>query len=151
MLYGYTNLYKIFEIERKLIRNSFGGELKIYHDISLKGNFYYINKCDECEENFVENDIISLFKCGHQFHLICCLKEENDLICPICRNEEIQSSITSFKGNQIKISKVNNSDIEKYMLKKKIRKNDINNNERNYSNILKKIDKHYFDNILIFN
>ena len=151
MLYGYTNLYKIFEIERKLIRNSFGGELKIYNDILLKGNFYYIKKCDECEENFVENDIISLFKCGHQFHLICCLKEENDLICPICRNEEIQSSITSFKGNQIKISKVNNSDIEKYMLKKKIRKNDINNNERNYSNILKKIDKHYFDNILIFN
>ena len=150
MLYGYTNLYKIFEIVRKLIGVRVGGEFKLFNEISLQGNFYQIKKCDECQENFIEDDILSLFKCGHQFHLICCVKENDVLICPICR-EEIESSLTPLKGNQIQITKVNDNDIEKFMLKKQNQNNDLYNNEGNYSHFLKNIDKHYFDSDLIFN
>ena len=151
MLYGYTNLYKIFEIVRKLIGVRVGGEFKLFNEISLQGNFYQVNKCDECQENFIENDILSLFKCGHQFHLTCCVKQNDVLICPICRNEEIESSLTSLKENQIKISKASDNDIQKFLLKKQNQNNDYDNNEGNYSRFLKNIDKHYFDSDLIFN
>jgi hypothetical protein len=151
MLYGYTNLYKIFEIVRKLIGVRVGGEFKLFKEISLQGNFYQVNKCDECQENFIENDILSLFKCGHQFHLTCCVKQNDVLICPICRNEEIESSLTSLKENQIKISKASDNDIQKFLLKKQNQNNDYDNNEGNYSRFLKNIDKHYFDSDLIFN
>ena len=151
MLYGYTNLYKIFEIVRKLIGVRVGGEFKLLIEISLQGNFYQVNKCDECQENFIENDILSLFKCGHQFHLTCCVKQNDVLICPICRNEEIESSLTSLKENQIKISKASDNDIQKFLLKKQNQNNDYDNNEGNYSRFLKNIDKHYFDSDLIFN
>ena len=151
MLYGYTNLYKIFEIVRKLIGVRVGGEFKLFIEISLQGNFYQVNKCDECQENFIENDILSLFKCGHQFHLTCCVKQNDVLICPICRNEEIESSLTSLKENQIKISKASDNDIQKFLLKKQNQNNDYDNNEGNYSRFLKNIDKHYFDSDLIFN
>ena len=151
MLYGYTNLYKIFEIVRKLINIRVGGELKLYNEISSQGNFYSMNVCDQCNENFKKNEILSLFKCGHKFHLICCVKQNDNLICTICRNEEIEASITSLKNNNITIRKVSDGDIKKFNNKFENNNKDTNYKENNYFSGLKNIDKYYFDSDSIFN
>ena len=80
-----------------------GAKIVKYNKLIQKGNYYNIRKCDECGKEFkAENkDKICLFRCGHKLHLICCIAEIDDLVCPIHRKFKIENSVTSKKKKKI--------------------------------------------------
>ena len=151
MLEGYTNFSKIFELVRNLISFKVNGELKIYYKILSEGNYYNIKKCDKCEKKFNENDLLILFKCGHKLHLICCVMDNDNLACPICRKKNIESSITTYKDINHKIKKITENDIKRFLRNHENNNNNyFNSQENKLSYELKVIDKYLFDTMTMF-
>ena len=102
-----------------------GAKIVKYNKLIQKGNYYNIRKSDECGKEFkAENkDKICLFRCGHKLHLICCIAEIDDLVCPIRRKFKIENSVTSMEEEKIKINKMQMENIEK-------NSHDINQNRK---------------------
>ena len=152
MLEGYTNFSKIFELVRNLISFRVSGELKIYYKILAEGNYYNIKKCDHCENQFKENDFLILFKCGHKLHLICCVMDNDNLSCPMCRKKNIESSITTYRDINHRIKKITEKDIKKFLREHENDNNNtfFNSQENKLSYELKAIDKYFFDTRFIF-
>ena len=113
ILSSYSYLKNILQCAQKLLFKTVGGRIDKYSKFIQKGNFYNISKCDECNKAFTgeSKETVCLFRCGHKVHLICCIEEIDDLVCPMCRRFKIENAVSSMEEEKIKskTKKGNNS------------------------------------------
>ena len=70
----------------------------------------YNNKlCDVCHKNFLntKNEVLTCFGCGHQSHIKCIYKNNNNNECSICR----RNGVGNDEFNQILENKASNKNI----------------------------------------
>ena len=153
ILSSYSYLKTILQCAKKLLFKTVGAKIVKYNKFIQKGNYYNMKKCDECGKEFkAENkDKVCLFRCGHKLHLICCIAEIDDLVCPICRKFKIENSVTSMEEEKIKIKKKKMENVEKNrndmnQNRKLPRKNDkfekLNSIDKRFMNSLTFLEKH---------
>ncbi len=122
MLNGFTHSRKILELICHIfainIINNEGELIKI----STTGNYFDVEKCDICNHEIKNEDVVCLFKCGHKIHFMCSIKEDDEIVCSVCRKNEVENAISSKEKKEISISKPEESDMENY----------INNEFENY-------------------
>ena len=91
------NQQNILSSARRLLKNHIFLDLKELKEINISGNELNINKCDECGKNFIKDfksrEKILVFKCGHFTHENCSFQDLEGRICPICRRNELESSV----------------------------------------------------------
>ena len=156
-------LYKIFETydiqnsillySNKLFKNLCFENIEQFNKINKKGNNIDISNCNICGKKFdkieKQNDKkILIFNCGHKMHFQCskteCINNKETLICPICKNKEMELDIFNLNEAKIiestikevkKVRKLNNDNIDVKIYKagfnrmKDIDKNLINKNK----------------------
>ena len=97
MLSSNDSQQNILSSARRLLKNHILLELKELKETNISGNELDINKCDECGKNFIKDfksrEKILVFKCGHFTHENCSFQDEEGRICPICRRNELESSV----------------------------------------------------------
>ena len=152
MLKGHTYLSNIYNIVLNLLYHVFEKRFDKFNKIKQLGHFFHLDKCDKCNIAFeiIENECICAFKCGHKLHYLCCISVNDIIVCPICRQKEIENKITSYIEDEklVKKLKIKEISVDK--------KNDINipnskfNNKKTYEK-LQNIDNNLFETILIFN
>ena len=118
---------------------------KYYYLYHIKGRNFEPKKCNYCGR-IIKNEKIVLFGCNHYYHVQCCAQEKNSYVCYICKNKEIEESITYIENNmklpinqEIEYNEThqNENDIKN----KKIEEENAN---RKYNiEILKKMKKHH--------
>lgn len=113
MLSSYNHQKNILISAKNLLSNSI-----IYSVLELKrynqrGNKFNLYKCDLCSKlfNHLSDEPIETFGCGHKYHMKCALSSENELICNICRKNEIENN--SNANTKSLIEKVNMVNIGK--------------------------------------
>ena len=116
MLSSNDSQQNILSSARSLLKNHIFLGLKELKDINISGNELDIKKCDECSKNFIKDfksrEKILVFKCGHFTHENCSFQDTEGRICPICRRNELESSVgTSSLFNKTS-NVVNKNDIE---------------------------------------
>ncbi len=116
MLSSNDSQQNILSSARSLLKNHIFLGLKELKDINISGNELDIKKCDECGKNFIKDfksrEKILVFKCGHFTHENCSFQDTEGRICPICRRNELESSVgTSSLFNKTS-NVVNKNDIE---------------------------------------
>lgn len=96
MLSSYSHLKNILFSAKNLLANSI-----LYNVIELKklnseGCRYNLYKCDGCSRifNYLSEDNICVFGCGHKYHLLCA-EAKAEMICHICKKNEIENSVTN--------------------------------------------------------
>ena len=152
MLKGHTYISNIYNIVINLLYHVFEKRFDKFNKIKQLGHFFHLDKCDKCNIAFeiIENECICAFKCGHKLHYLCCISVNDIIVCPICRQKEIENKITSYIEDEklVKKLKIKEISVDK--------KNDINipnskfNNKKTYEK-LQNIDNNLFETILIFN
>ena len=136
MLFSYTLYNNILYCTKNLIINSIKKSEDEYAFFLKKGNYFDLQKCDNCNKKLECDDKIGIFKCGHQIHLSCCAKEERKIACPICRRQDIEdltiSGEISHNNNTGKIEHTNldylkgsNSEKQNEQLKEKLKAKQI--------------------------
>ncbi len=116
MLSSNDSQKNILSSARSLLKNHIFLGLKELKETNISGNELDINKCDECGKNFIKDfksrEKILVFKCGHFTHENCSFQDEEGRICPICRRNELESSVgTSSLFNKTS-NVINKDDIE---------------------------------------
>ena len=132
----------------KLFKNLCFENIEEFNQMSKEGNNLDVNCCNICGKEFDEfekkNDKkILIFYCGHKMHFHCSktekIKKEEILICPLCKNQEIDSDIFNLNKNVI-----NETKSEEIKKEKKILLNEDNIDIKMYKagfNRMKDIDK----------
>jgi WD40 repeat protein len=110
MLSSYSHLKNILISAKNLLANSI-----LYNVIELKklnhrGNRYNLYKCDQCSRlfNHMSDEAILVFGCGHKCHMKCVGNDDSDVICNICRRNEIENSVTNPNIRSLIQSRVRN-------------------------------------------
>ena len=112
-----------------LLKNLCFENIEEYNGINKEGNFLDVDKCSICGNNFEkikkQNDRkILIFNCGHKMHFHCSKIEKignkENIICPICKNNEIDLDI--FNLNKTEINEIKNEEIKK---ERKLNKDNI--------------------------
>ena len=152
MLKGNSYLSNIYNIVINLLNFIFEKRFDKFNKIKQLGHFFHLDKCDKCDKAFdiIENECICGFKCGHKLHYLCCISVNDIIVCPICRQKEIENKITSFIEDEKIIKKLK---IKEITVNKK---NNINIPNSKFNNIktyekLQNIDNNLFKTISIFN
>ena len=77
--------------------------------------------------------------------------DKDNLVCPICRKKNIESSITTYKDINHKIKKITENDIKRFLRNHENNNNNYFNSQDNkLSYELKVIDKYLFDTMTMF-
>ena len=104
LLLNYGRQTKIFESTKKLLTNLIFENEATFQEMNQEGGLLDLEQCDKCKKNFddkTSKESILIFKCQHLFHFKCARKERTEngieLICPICRELEIEQSINTRK------------------------------------------------------
>ena len=168
-------LYKIFETydiqnsillySNKLFKNLCFENIEQFNKINKKGNNIDISNCNICGKKFdkveKQNDKkILIFNCGHKMHFQCSKTEninnKETLICPLCKNKEMELDIFNLNETKIiestikevkKERKLNNDSIDVKIYKagfnrmKDIDKNLINKNKAFFSDCIEAKNK----------
>jgi hypothetical protein len=104
MLSSYSHQKNILISAKNLLANSVLYNVIELKKINQKGNKYNLYKCDQCSKlfNHIADEAIYIFRCGHKCHIRCSGNEDGDVICIICRRNEIESSVSSTNASLIK-------------------------------------------------
>ena len=154
MLTSYSNLTKILESAKQLLTNSVLINIDEFIKIKNYGSGFNVTTCSDCKKDLQKSwrseDVI-VFYCGHIVHEHCVYKDDKtgDIVCKICRSNEIEDSITSIGGGKKKKEKEN--EVENVNeLNNKIEKNE---DKKEMFRKLKNFDKksHQKSKILIDN
>jgi hypothetical protein len=97
MLNSYSHLKNILISAKNLLANSVLYNVKELKKLNQKGCKYNLYKCDQCSKlfNHMSDEGIYVFGCGHKCHIRCTTTIDNDIICIICRKNEIENSVTN--------------------------------------------------------
>ena len=148
MLNGFTHSRKILELICDIFTINILKDENELIKISTSGNYFEVEKCDFCNDTIKKEDVVYLFKCDHKIHFMCSMKENDDIVCSICKKNENENAISSIKEKEEKIiSKPEKSDMENYI------NNEYDNYliERNFYN-LNQINKDFlYDNLTKLN
>lgn len=121
MLSSNDNQQNILSSASRLLKNHIFLGLKELKELNISGNELEINKCDECKKYFKKDlnsqEKILVFKCHHFTHEACSFQDEEGRICPICRRNEIESSVGTSSlynktSNVINKNKYNDEEVE---------------------------------------
>ena len=131
---------------RKLLSNLILENETKFQIMNQDGFPLNLEKCDRCQKDFNDKknkDSILVFKCKHLLHFKCSRKERGEngieLVCPICRELEIEDSIATAKSLiRRKSTKILNDVVDKKDVQ-------INTSAKK-ANIIKKLKR--FDNKL---
>ena len=111
--------------------------------MNQEGDLLVLEKCNKCQKNFDDGTIketIVKFKCKHIFHFSCVRKERTEtgieLICPVCREFEIEQSINTRKSL---IMRKTTKLLDRFAQKKDLQ-NNISSNKQNLMKKLKRFD-----------
>ncbi len=104
-----------------------------------------MDKCDYCNNEIKDDDVICFFKCGHKIHFMCSIKKEDFIACNVCRRKEVENSITSFEDN---ISKPSLEEMEECVNNNYNISNDLNRKYYDLNTVNKEL---LFDNAYILN
>ena len=104
IIFNYGRQTKIFESTKKLLTNLILQNETYFQIMNQEGSLLDLEKCDKCKKNFndkLNKETILIFKCQHLYHSNCARKERTEtgyeLICPVCRELEIEQSINTKK------------------------------------------------------
>lgn len=97
MLSSYSHLKNILISAKSLLANSILYNVIELKKLNHKGNKYSLYKCDQCAKlfNHLSDEAIYVFGCGHKCHIRCAITTDSDVICNICRKNEIENSVTN--------------------------------------------------------
>ena len=146
ILFNYGSQTKIFMSARKLLLNLILENEAKFQIMNQDGFPLNLEKCDRCQKDFNDKknkDSILVFKCKHLLHFKCSRKERREngieLVCPICRELEIEDSIATAKSLiRRKSTKILNDVVDKKDVQ-------INTSAKK-ANVIKKLKR--FDNKL---
>jgi hypothetical protein len=154
MLTSYSNLTKILESAKQLLTNSVLINIDEFIKIKNYGSGFNVTTCSDCKKDLQKSwrtENVIVFYCGHIVHEHCAYKDDKtgDIVCKICRSNEIEDSITSIGGGKKKKEK-ENEDENVNELNDKIEKNE---DKKEMFRKLKNFDKksHQKSKILIDN
>jgi hypothetical protein len=118
----YGNQVIIYQCTKELLINSVLINEDKFFKINLNGKFFKIDVCDECKQNLInenkskknkKNEKLFFFNCGHILHEKCVLKIFNDddleVLCKVCRKNEIEQRISNNLGKSLIKKNVNNN------------------------------------------
>ena len=106
-----------------------------------------MNKCDYCNKEIKNDDVVCFFKCGHKLHFMCSIKKEDFMSCNVCIKKEIENSITSFFDDD-NISKPSIKEMDEFLNNNY---NDRDDLMRKYYNLNLVNKELLFDNAYILN
>ena len=118
----YDNQVNIYQCTKELLINSILFNEDKFIKINLSGKYFKIDVCDECKQTLINYNIKSkknkkieklfFFNCGHILHEKCVLKISNyddlEIVCKVCRKNEIEQSISNNIGKSLIKKNVNN-------------------------------------------
>ena len=118
----YDNQVNIYQCTKELLINSILINEDKFIKINLSGKYFKIDVCDECKQSLINENIKSkknkkienlyVFNCGHILHEKCVLKisnfDELEIVCKVCRKNEIEQSISNNIGKSLIKKNVNN-------------------------------------------
>ena len=118
----YGNQVIIYQCTKELLINSVLINEDKFFKINLNGKFFKIDVCDECKQNLInenkskknkKSEKLFFFNCGHILHEKCVLKIFNDddleVLCKVCRKNEIEQRISNNFGKSLIKKNVNNN------------------------------------------
>ena len=110
MLASYSNLTEIMESAKQLLTNSILINVNEYIRIKNSGSGFYVKQCSDCKQDLVSswrNENVLVFYCGHIVHEHCGFRDDtlDDVVCRICRSNEIEDSITGAVMYKVKKNK----------------------------------------------
>ena len=145
MLDGFTHSRKILELASNLFSINIRKDEKELLKIIKNASIYDMDKCDYCNNEIKDDDVICFFKCGHKIHFMCSIKKEDFITCNVCRRKEVENSITSFEDN---ISKPSLEEMEECVNNNYNISNDLNRKYYDLNTVNKEL---LFDNAYILN
>ncbi len=128
-----------------LIKNDvFKNMDKYYYEYHINGRNFEPKKCYYCGR-IIKDEKIVLFGCNHYYHIQCCAQEKNSYVCFICKNKEIEESITYIENNmKLPIDKeIEYNETQQNENDIKNKKIEENANRKYNIEILKKMKKHH--------
>ena len=147
MVNGFTNSRKILELASNLVTIKISKDEKELLNLIKIGTIYQMNKCDYCNKEIKNDDVVCFFKCGHKLHFMCSIKKEDFMSCNVCIKKEIENSITSFFDDD-NISKPSIKEMDEFLNNNY---NDRDDLMRKYYNLNLVNKELLFDNAYILN
>ena len=145
MLDGFTHSRKILDLASNIFSINIRKDEKELLKIIKNASIYDMDKCDYCNNEIKDDDVICFFKCGHKIHFMCSIKKEDFIACNVCRRKEVENSITSFEDN---ISKPSLEEMEECLNNNYNISNDLNRKYYDLNTVNKEL---LFDNAYILN
>ena len=143
ILFNYGRQTKIFESTKKFFTTLILQNEATFRFMNQEGDILDLQKCDKCQKTFddkTNKDTILMFKCKHIYHFKCTRKERTEngveLICPICRELEIEQSISTRKS----LIRRKTTKLLDGVGHKKDLQNNISSNKQNVLKKLKRFD-----------
>lgn len=99
ILSSFYNMNNVLVSVKNLLSHSITYHVTDFKKLNRKGGCLHIDKCSACNRRFEQNtnEAILIFKCKHELHSQCIITIKDEILCKVCKLNEVVEKIDRLK------------------------------------------------------